>query len=84
MVDPASETPPKLPDAWMEFERSGSLVRFTHSQLGTEAESRAQIATLFPTAGVAEFAPMSLRSIFLANARTHRTERVNLATGGTA
>jgi len=83
-IDPASATPAKLPAAWMEFERSGSLVRFTHSQFGTEEEARAQIATLFPTAGVAEFAPMSLRSIFLANARTHRTERVNLATGGTA
>jgi ABC-2 type transport system ATP-binding protein len=83
-VDPASETPPKLPDAWMEFERSGSLVRFTHSQLGTEAESRAQIATLFPTAGDAEFVPMSLRSIFLANARTHRTLRRRLESGGKA
>jgi hypothetical protein len=59
----------------MEFERSGSLVRFTHSTFVSEAEARAQIATLFPTAGDAEFAPMSLRSIFLANARTHRTER---------
>jgi ABC-2 type transport system ATP-binding protein len=84
VVDPASETPPKLPDAWMEFERSGSLVRFTHSQLGTEAESRAQIATLFPTAGDAEFAPMSLRSIFLAYARTHRTLRGRLESGGKA
>ena len=83
-VDPASATPAKLPAAWMEFERSGSLVRFTHSQFGTEEEARAQIATLFPTAGVAEFAPMSLRSIFLANARTHRTERGRLEPGGKA
>jgi ABC-2 type transport system ATP-binding protein len=83
-VDPASATPVKLPAAWMEFERSGSLVRFTHSQFGTEEEARAQIATLFPTAGVAEFAPMSLRSIFLANARTHRTERGRLEPGGKA
>ena len=83
-VDPASATPVKLPAAWMEFERSGSLVLFTHSQFGTEEEARAQIATLFPTAGVAEFAPMSLRSIFLANARTHRTERGRLEPGGKA
>jgi len=83
-IDPASATPAKLPAAWMEFERSGSLVRFTHSQFGTEEEARAQIATLFPTAGVAEFAPMSLRSIFLANARTHRTERGRLEPGGKA
>jgi len=83
-VDPASATPAKLPDAWMEFERSGSLVRFTHSAFVSEEEARAQIATLFPTAGVAEFAPMSLRSIFLANARTHRTERGGLEPGGKA
>jgi ABC-2 type transport system ATP-binding protein len=83
-VDPASATPAKLQDAWMEFERSGSLVRFTHSAFVSEEEARAQIATLFPTAGVAEFAPMSLRSIFLANARTHRTERGGLEPGGKA
>lgn len=82
-VYPAS-TPPKLPDAWMEFERSGSLVRFTHSQFDSEAEARAEIATLFPTAGDAEFVPMSLRSIFLANARTHRTLRGRLESGGKA
>ncbi len=83
-VDPASETPANLPTAWMEVERSGALVRFTHAAFVSEAEAQAQIVTLFPTAGDAEFAPMSLRSIFLANARTHRTERGNLATGGTA
>ncbi len=82
-VDPASETPAKLPAVWMEVERSGSLVRFTHSAFDSETEAQAQIATLFPTAGDAEFVPMSLRSIFLANARTHRTERGNLASGGT-
>src|SRR5664280_2089758 len=79
-----ASTPPKLPDAWMEFERSGSLVRFTHSQFDSEAEARAEIATLFPTAGDAEFVPMSLRSIFLANARTHRTLRGRLESGGKA
>ena len=83
-VDPASETPAKFPDAWMEVERSGALVRFTHSAFVSEAEAQAQIVMLFPTAGDAEFAPMSLRSIFLANARTHRTERGNLESGGTA
>jgi ABC-2 type transport system ATP-binding protein len=83
-VDPASATPAKLPAAWMEVERSGALVRFTHSAFVSEAEAQAQIVMLFPTAGDAEFAPMSLRSIFLANARTHRTERGNLESGGTA
>jgi ABC-2 type transport system ATP-binding protein len=80
-VDPASEMPAKLPAAWMEVERAGSLVRFTHSAFASEAETRAQIEEIFPTAGDAEFAPMSLRSIFLANARTHRKLRAKLDSG---
>ena len=74
-VDPASTPPPKLPPAWMQFERAGSLVRFIHSQFGTEEETRTQIEALFPTAREVAFAPMPLRSIFLANARTHRASR---------
>ena len=80
-VDPSSTLPPKLPGAWMEFERSGSMVRFTHSTFRSDGETRAEIATIFPTAGEAEFAPMSLRSIFLANARTHRKLRAKLDSG---
>jgi ABC-2 type transport system ATP-binding protein len=71
-VDPASTVPPKLPPVWMEFERSGSLVRFIHSQFATEEEARTEIEALFPMAREVAFAPMPLRSIFLANARTHR------------
>jgi ABC-2 type transport system ATP-binding protein len=77
-VDPASAPPPKLPDDWMEFERSGSLVRFTHSQFASEEEARTQVETLFPTSGEATFTPMSLRSIFLANARTGRMSHAQL------
>jgi ABC-2 type transport system ATP-binding protein len=77
-VDPASASPPELPPAWMEVGRSGSLVRFTHSQFVSEEETRAQVAALFPTTVTVEFVPLSLRSIFLANARTHRTSRANM------
>lgn len=73
-VDPASASAARLPAVWMEFERSGSLVRFTHSQFTTESEARGQIEAFFPTANDLEFAPLSLRSIFLANARTHRKQ----------
>jgi ABC-2 type transport system ATP-binding protein len=83
-VDPSSGAPPRLPEAWMEFERSGSLVRFTHSEFASEDEAAAQIETLFPTAANAEFAPLSLRSIFLANARTHRGPRVKTENGVSA
>jgi hypothetical protein len=65
----------------MEFGRSGSLVRFTHSEFTSEGEAMAQIETLFPTAANAAFAPLSLRSIFLANARTHRVLRTSTETG---
>jgi ABC-2 type transport system ATP-binding protein len=74
-VDPASMPPPTLPPEWMEFERAGSLVRFTHSQFATEEETQAQIERLLPTAGEVAFSPMSLRSIFLTSARAHRSGR---------
>jgi ABC-2 type transport system ATP-binding protein len=72
MVDPGSGEQRDLPAAWMGVERSGALVRFAHSAFSTEAEARAEIAVRFPTAANVEFAPMSLRSIFLANARAYR------------
>jgi ABC-2 type transport system ATP-binding protein len=83
-VDPASGPPPRLPEAWMQVERSGSLVRFTHSAFASEGEARAQIETFFPTAANPEFAPLSLRSIFLANARTHRGLRARTENGVSA
>jgi ABC-2 type transport system ATP-binding protein len=83
-VDPASGQPVTLPDAWLEVERSGALVRLTDSAFGSEAEAVAQIAEVFPTAANVEFAPMSLRSIFLANARTYRKQRANLDSGAAA
>jgi ABC-2 type transport system ATP-binding protein len=83
-VDHVSGSPPSLPEAWMEVERSGSLVRFTHSEFTSEGEAIAQIETLFPTASDAAFAPLSLRSIFLANARTHRGLRTKTENGVSA
>jgi ABC-2 type transport system ATP-binding protein len=83
-VDPASGSPPRLPEAWMQVERSGSLVRFTHSAFASEGETRAQIENFFPTAANPEFAPLSLRSIFLANARTHRGLRARTENGVSA
>jgi ABC-2 type transport system ATP-binding protein len=83
-VDPASGSPPRLPEAWMQVERSGSLVRFTHSAFASEGEARAQIETFFPTAANPEFAPLSLRSIFLANARAHRGTRASFDSGEAA
>jgi ABC-2 type transport system ATP-binding protein len=72
LVDPASGEQTDLPVAWLGVERSGALVRFTHAAFRTEAEATAEIAARFPTAANVEFAPMSLRAIFLANARANR------------
>ena len=69
-VDPASALPSDLPAAWLGVERSGSLVRFTHSSFQSDSEAIAQVAALFPTAADVEVVPLSLRSIFLANARS--------------
>jgi ABC-2 type transport system ATP-binding protein len=70
-VDPASALPPQLPAAWLGVEQSGSLVRFTDSSFRSGAETAAQVQALFPSAGDVEVAPLSLRSIFLANARSY-------------
>jgi ABC-2 type transport system ATP-binding protein len=83
-VDPASGQPAKLPEAWLEVERSGALVRFTHSAFASDAEAMAQIEAIYPTAADVEFAPLSLRSIFLANARRHRKRRANVDSGAAA
>jgi ABC-2 type transport system ATP-binding protein len=83
-VDPASGQPAKLPETWLEVERSGAMVRLTDSAFGSDAEAVAQIAEVFPTAANVEFAPMSLRSIFLANARGQRGARARFDSGEAA
>jgi ABC-2 type transport system ATP-binding protein len=83
-VDPASALPSELPAVWLEVERSGSLIRFTHSAFTSNAEAVAEIGALFLTASTIECAPLSLRSIFLANARTHRNLRAQSNSGATA
>jgi ABC-2 type transport system ATP-binding protein len=70
-VDPATTIPSKLPPTWLGIEQSGSLVRFTHSSFRSDSEAVSQVEALFPTAGHVEFVPLSLRSIFLAYARSH-------------
>jgi ABC-2 type transport system ATP-binding protein len=83
-VDPASGQPAKLPKAWLGVERLGAMVRFTHSAFGSDGEAMAQIAEVFPTAANVEFAPLSLRSIFLANARAHSGTRARFDSGEAA
>jgi ABC-2 type transport system ATP-binding protein len=83
-VDPASAMPTRLPEAWLEVERSGSFVRYTDSRFHSDAAATAQIAHNFPTATDIEFVPLSLRSIFLANARSQSQHRATPHPGATA
>jgi len=71
-----SATPPaNLPESWLEIEQSGSHVRFKDSAFTTQERLIAHIRTIFSGATEMAFEPLSLRSIFLANARTHRNTR---------
>jgi ABC-2 type transport system ATP-binding protein len=67
------DTPPgDLPQSWLEVEQSGSHMRFKDSSFRTQEETIRQILCHFPRASETTFEPLSLRSIFLANARTNR------------
>jgi ABC-2 type transport system ATP-binding protein len=83
-VDPAATIPQKLPTTWLGVERAGSLIRFTHSSFRTDSETVAQVESLFPTADNVEFVPLSLRSIFLANARSQGALRATSNSGAHA
>jgi ABC-2 type transport system ATP-binding protein len=83
-VDPAATIPQKLPTTWLGVERAGSLIRFTHSSFRTDSETVAQVESLFPTADNVEFLPLSLRSIFLANARSQGALRATSNSGAHA
>ena len=76
-VDPGSALPTGTPATWMGVEQSGSLVRFADSAYASEADAVARITAVFPTASEISFEPLSLRSIFLANARAHRDARAS-------
>jgi len=80
-VDPTSKLPPQLPAAWLGVEQSGSLVRFTDSSFSSGPETTAQVQALFPSAGDLEVAPLSLRSIFLANARSYAHRSATSSSG---
>jgi ABC-2 type transport system ATP-binding protein len=74
-LDASARRPADLPDSWLEIEHSGSRMRFTDSAFITPEKTTAHIRTIFPSASEMAFEPLSLRSIFLAYARTNRTIR---------
>ena len=71
MLGPADITLPNPPPSWLMLERVGNTVHFVHSQADKE-NVQAQVAQYFPTATAISAEPMTLRSIFLALAKSGR------------
>ena len=61
--------PERLPESWMQASASATAIQFIESRFDRERTS-AEIRRLFGEARNVAFTPMSLRSIFLAMART--------------
>jgi ABC-2 type transport system ATP-binding protein len=74
-IDRAASQPKHLPASWLEIEYADARVRFKDSAFASQEDSVARIRSVFPSAGEFAFEPLSLRSIFLAHARTSRDTR---------
>jgi ABC-2 type transport system ATP-binding protein len=64
--------PASPPRAWLQLEASDSVIRFVHSEFQADTTAR-ELATLFPSARDISLSPMTLRSIFLAIAKSARS-----------
>jgi len=71
-LDAPAALPSPTPSHWLQPEISGSVIRFVDSNFQEEATS-AELARLFPAVRDISLEPLSLRSIFLAIARTDRS-----------
>ncbi len=72
MLGPADIRMPAAPPAsWLMLERAGNTVHFVHAHADTE-NLQAQVAQHFPAAAGISAEPMTLRSIFLALAKSGR------------
>jgi ABC-2 type transport system ATP-binding protein len=63
--------PEKLPESWVQASASATVVRFIESSFDEE-RTNAEIGKIFGEHRNLTFTPMSLRSIFLATAKTRR------------
>ncbi len=74
-VELTFDTPPPLPnrvpDTWMRLSTSAAVIRFVESHFDPE-KTNVQVQNVFGEARNVTFTPMSLRSIFLAMAKTGR------------
>jgi ABC-2 type transport system ATP-binding protein len=65
--------PQNIPPGWLQVEAGDAVIRFIDSNFHGEASARG-LAVMFPLAGNISVAPMPLRSIFLAIAKSGRAE----------
>lgn len=70
-LESPSPLPRNYPSAWLQPEVVDCVIRFVHSNYKDQA-TRRELAELFPGARDISFAPMPLRSIFLAIAKSSR------------
>jgi ABC-2 type transport system ATP-binding protein len=63
--------PQQSPENWMQLSAAAAVVRFTESRFDAE-RTNAEIRRVFPEPRNIAFSPMSLRSIFLAMAKSGR------------
>ena len=69
--DSPTSVPDRVPAEWMHLNSSSAVIQFVDSNFNRE-KTEAQIRNLFGEVRNATFTPMSLRSIFLAMAKTGR------------
>jgi|SRR5690242_17851135 len=68
-VDSPAALPANIPASWLHFKSSAAAVRFVDTAFD-EARTRAEVSRVFGSVRDVEFRPMTLRSIFLATAKT--------------
>jgi ABC-2 type transport system ATP-binding protein len=66
--------PANIPATWLQPQAVGTVIRFTHTEAANGAAAT-ELAQIFPNARDITFTPMTLRSIFLAIARSTSTQK---------
>jgi ABC-2 type transport system ATP-binding protein len=66
--------PANTPASWLQPQAVGTVIRFTHTEAANGAAA-AELAQIFPNARDITLTPMTLRSIFLAIARSTSTQK---------
>jgi ABC-2 type transport system ATP-binding protein len=66
--------PATLPSTWLQPQSVGTVIRFTHTEAANGAAAT-ELAEIFPNARDITLTPMTLRSIFLAIARSSSAQK---------